>query len=214
MNRNAWLAAATVATLLGTTGCTAERPAGGVVPTGAAPVIVPGRPGEPAATATPGQTLLRAAQPNAADVRFAEAMIGHHRAALAMAALVPGRTGTPPIVAAAARVRVSQEAEIGWLTRWLARLGRRAPHGHDHDLAALRGLRAAAFDRAYLAQMIEHHEGAVRMAADVLRKGSDPGIRRLAADIDSGQTAEIVRMRELLRGTRAGRRAAAAAAVP
>lgn len=199
MNRNACFLAVIV---LIVSGCTAAQPATGVVPTGGPPVIVPGEPGQAAATATPGQTLGASREPNAADVRFAEQMITHHRAALAMAALVRGRTTTPQVLATAARVEVSQQAEITWLTGWLAGLGRQAPHGldhvHDHDLARLRGLSGSAFDQAFLRDMITHHEGALAMAEQVLGAGADPGIGRLAADIDAGQTAEIARMRAAL----------------
>lgn len=195
MNRNARIAAVIV---LAVSGCTAEQPARGVVPTGGPPVIVPGEPGQAAATATPGQALGVTSEPNAADVRFAEEMITHHRAALAMTALVPGRTTTPEVLAIAARVEVSQQAEITWLSGWLARLDRQAPHGHAHDLRLLRSRTGQEFDRLFLQDMITHHEGALAMAVSVLRAGADPGIRRLAGDIDAGQSVEIGRMRTQL----------------
>lgn len=177
-------------------------PTKGVVPTGGPPVIVPGEPGARAATATPGQRLAPDRPANAADVRFAEEMITHHRAALAMAALVAGRTATPEIVAAAARIKASQEAEISWLTSWLQKLGRQPPHDHAHaHESKLKEATGGAFDRLFLTEMIAHHEQALAMAGQVLGAGSDPGISRLAADIEAGQTAEIARMREILRTT-------------
>ncbi|MFI6595744.1 DUF305 domain-containing protein [Nonomuraea sp. NPDC050536] len=193
MNRNAWFAA-----LIVISGCTAQQPAHGVVPTGGPPVILPGEPGRPAGTATPGQTVAPPLEPDAADVLFAEAMVDHHRQALEMAALVPGHTGTEAVRAVASRVRASQEAEITWLTTWLAKLGRSPRHGPGHDLSALEAAHGAAFDRLFLQQMIEHHEVALRLAGTVLRQGRDPGIRRLATDIDRSQSAEIDRMRALL----------------
>lgn len=196
MNGNARLAIVTVVLAVG--GCTAPPAPRGVVPTGGPPVIVPGGPGEAAATATPGQTLAPPGEPNAADVRFAEAMIPHHRQALDMAALAPARTTSQPVLAAAARIELSQQPEISWLSTWLMALGRTPPHGHGHDLTALRAARGTAFDRLFLRDMITHHEGALEMAATVLREGADPAIRRLAADIDQSQSAEIARMRSLL----------------
>lgn len=179
-------------------GCTAQPPERGVVPSGGPPVIVPGEPGQPAATATPGRRLGREQGPNAADVRFAEAMITHHRAALDMALLVPSRTTSAPVRALATRVALSQEAEITWLTAWLGRLGRTAPHGHGHDMGALKAARGEAFDRLFLREMIVHHEGALDLATAVLDGGTDPAVRRLATDIDAAQSAEIERMRGLL----------------
>ncbi|MFI6322731.1 DUF305 domain-containing protein [Nonomuraea sp. NPDC050556] len=195
MNRNVRIAAVIV---LFAAGCTAQPPTTGVVPTGGPPVIVPGEPGARAATATPGQKLAPDRAPNAADVRFAEEMITHHRAALAMAALVAGRTTRPEIVAAAARIKASQEAEISWLTSWLQKLGRQPPHDHVHE-SRLEEARDKAFDRLFLTEMIAHHEQALAMAAQVLGAGSDPGITRLATDIEAGQAAEIARMRDILR---------------
>src|SRR3954471_22229516 len=54
-----------------------------------APVVIPGAPGEPGRTAEPGGRIGDSeARPAAADVRFAEMMIPHHRQALEMAGLV------------------------------------------------------------------------------------------------------------------------------
>lgn len=165
-------------------------------------MILPGEPGRRAATATPGQTLAPARRQNAADVRFAEQMITHHRAALAMTALVSGRTTTPQVVAAAARIQATQGPEITWLSTWLStwlqKLGRRVPHGHAHDLEELRASKGRLFDRLFLTGMIEHHEGALDLAERVLGEGEDPGIARLAADIEASQSAEIARMRAVL----------------
>ncbi|WP_327091425.1 DUF305 domain-containing protein [Nonomuraea sp. NBC_01738] len=179
-------------------GCSGERTPGGVVPSGGPPVIVPAGPGETARTATPGQTVAPERRPNAADVRFAEAMIEHHRAALDMAALVAGRSESEAVIALAARIRFSQQPEISWLTTWLAGLGRTVAHGGSHDLGELRAVRGSAFDRLFVTRMITHHEAALDLALAETRAGSDAGVRRLAADIEQSQGMEIDRMRAML----------------
>lgn len=201
--------------LMSVSGCAAEepspdRPAPFVAGSGA-PVVVPGSPGGRARTATPGERIgdsdSRAA---AADVRFAEAMIPHHRQALEMAGLAGAREAGDAVTALAERIAGSQGPEIATMTSWLASLGRPAPAVHAHareseygmatleEMNQLRGARGAAFDSLFLRLMIRHHEGAVRMAGEELRGGTDRLMREMARDVVSGQRAEIGRMRRIL----------------
>jgi uncharacterized protein (DUF305 family) len=48
--------------------------------------------------------------------------------------------------------------------------------------------------------MIEHHEGAVVMADEVIAGGSDPRVRTLANAVVAQQSEEISRMKALLAG--------------
>ncbi|MBB5967866.1 DUF305 domain-containing protein [Planomonospora venezuelensis] len=169
-----------------------------------APVVVPGGPGEPGRTATPGERLGEPeARVGAADVRFAEGMIPHHRQALEMAALVPDRSSSEPVRMLAERITAAQRAEIAAMTSWLESVGR-APGGHaDHTVSQeqmnrLRTARGAAFDGLFLTLMIAHHEAALTMARAELRDGTDRAMRATAADVLSGQQVEISRMREVL----------------
>lgn len=195
-----------------TAGCSAaEEDRGTPLTAGSgAPVVLPGGPGEPGRTATPGEHLGESeSRATAADVVFAEAMIPHHRQALEMTALVDDRTTDPRIRAIAERITASQEPEIKALTAWLAALGRTPPDGHDHmggqygmatveQMNRLRAARGEEFDRLFLTLMIAHHEGAVAMAEEEIAKGTDYTMRYLAKDVAAGQTVEINRMRRLL----------------
>ncbi|MEV4101759.1 DUF305 domain-containing protein [Nonomuraea sp. NPDC049649] len=179
-----------------------------------APVIVPGGPGETARTATPGERLGQGPiTPAAADVRFAEGMIPHHRQALEMCALAPDRTTTAPVLRFAEQIAVAQQPEITVMSRWLASLGRRVPSGHDHggakdmegygmateaQMRALRASKGSAFDRLFLQLMIRHHEGALKMAEEELADGKDQRMRVMARDMYAGQSIEIARMRATL----------------
>lgn len=65
-----------------------------------------------------------------------------------------------------------------------------------HDMnAALEGKSGAEFDKAFLSEMIVHHEGAVEMAKQVLERSTRPELRTLAQDIIEAQTKEIQMMR-------------------
>ncbi|MEH3033863.1 MAG: DUF305 domain-containing protein [Aeromicrobium erythreum] len=80
-------------------------------------------------------------------------------------------------------------------------------HGSGHtmpgmatkaQMARLAKARGAAFDRQFLTLMVMHHQGAIEMAGEVVRKGADQRINELATGIAADQTAEIDRMRKLL----------------
>ncbi|MEO3870153.1 DUF305 domain-containing protein [Nonomuraea sp. B12E4] len=147
----------------------------------------------------------------ASDVRFAEAMIPHHRQALEMTSLVDARTTTALIRSFARSITAAQTPEITTMTAWLAELGRPAPAGHAHERAAgygmaseaelnaLRAVRGAAFDRMFLRLMTRHHQGAVKMAGEELAAGRDLRMRLLAKDVYSGQSIEIARMADALK---------------
>lgn len=70
------------------------------------------------------------------------------------------------------------------------------------QMAALAAAEGPAFDQLFLQRMIAHHEGAVKMVADLFaRSGSayDPVLFRFANDVTNEQQAEINRMAALLR---------------
>ena len=68
----------------------------------------------------------------------------------------------------------------------------------ESDMTALEATKGAAFDKAFLTMMIEHHEGALTMARAVESKGSSPEVAALADAIISGQTEQITTMNQLL----------------
>ena len=69
------------------------------------------------------------------------------------------------------------------------------------QLRALDAARGPEFDRLYLTGMIRHHEGALRMVADLFAtpgSGQQADLFGFATDVDAGQRAEIGRMEALL----------------
>lgn len=179
---------------------------------GAAPVIIPGGPGESARVVPGDQVDPVPTRHNSMDVWFVRMMIPHHAQALQMADLAPQRAGDPQVRALADRIHSSQLPEIQALRGWLQ--ARRlepvdALGGHDHanmpgmqSEAALHRLaqaRGTEFDRMFVEMMTAHHRGAVTMATDILRVGIDDTVREFANSIAVEQGVEIDRMRELLR---------------
>ena len=63
----------------------------------------------------------------------------------------------------------------------------------NNNLATLEG---EAFDKAFLSEMIIHHEGAVDMARVVLEKSKRPELLNLANEIITAQDREIKMMQD------------------
>jgi uncharacterized protein (DUF305 family) len=60
--------------------------------------------------------------------------------------------------------------------------------------AALKGKVGDDFDKAFLSEMVVHHQGAVDMAAEVLKVSKRPELLKLAQDIITAQNKEIEMM--------------------
>jgi uncharacterized protein (DUF305 family) len=190
-----------------------DSPAAAPVASASAPppvkVVAPGRPGEAASItdsdkvkAPDGSTY------NLIDATFVQMMIAHHRQAIQMADLAPGRAAHPELLALAQRISAAQKPEIDVLRAWLAdRRLAESNAGHDHTsmpgmqspeaITALTAASGADFDRRFVEMMTVHHEGARQMAADVLRGGSDQTLNELANEMSVEQGGEIRRMEQL-----------------
>jgi uncharacterized protein (DUF305 family) len=158
---------------------------------------------------------------NEADVAFASGMIPHHQQAVVMADWAVERASDPKVKALAERITAAQGPEITTMTGWLKAWDQPVPDAYDpdsghgshsmegmdmgsdgmmsaDDMKKLDKAQGAAFDREFLTQMIEHHEGAIEMAEDEVDTGRDPSALKLARQIEKSQTAEIAEMKGLL----------------
>jgi uncharacterized protein (DUF305 family) len=152
-----------------------------------------------------------------ADVRFMQGMIAHHAQALTMTALLRDRTARADMRLLAQRIDVSQQDEIGLMRRWLEKRGEPVQDMPmpgmsmsnmmmpgmltPEQLTELAKARGPEFDRLFLQDMIQHHEGALVMVRDLLATNGaaqEPEIFQFSSDINADQRAEIMRMRALL----------------
>lgn len=184
--------------------------------TGNVQPVAPTSVDQPRASAARADTTRRGY--TAADVRFMQGMIAHHGQALVMTDLLKTRTNRPDMRLLAERIDVSQKDEILSMQRWLASRGEEVPSaaaqhhmaaGHmplmpgmltDEELAQLEKSTGAEFDRLFLLYMIRHHEGALKMVADLFATNGavqEPQLFAFASDVDADQRAEIARMRSL-----------------
>lgn len=161
----------------------------------------------------PPVSIPRGALYTAADVRFMQGMIAHHAQAIHMSRMAASRGAGPRLLRLAQKIDQSQAGEIVLMQEWLRAHGQFAPDTSAWrtmtmpgmltaaELAGLERARGQEFDRQYLLLMIRHHEGALRMVADLLatpRAAQDVDISVFANDVETVQTAEIGLMRNML----------------
>ncbi|MCX5197252.1 DUF305 domain-containing protein [Streptomyces sp. NBC_00249] len=204
-------AALTAGLLLTLTGCQDGGGADTKAGEGPPVVVAPGKPGEKARTLSPEQAAKEAPDdsPNAADRAYVRHMTEHHRQALTMSALAPDRAAADPVRRLAERIAAAQGPEIGAMEKWLARHPATAPGPDAHEHAAMPGMateqqlkeltdaRGADFDRLFLRLMTAHHEGALKMAGEVLAAGNNVAVEEMATEVVATQSAEIHRMRAM-----------------
>ncbi|CAN5503809.1 DUF305 domain-containing protein [soil metagenome] len=168
------------------------------------------------------------AQHNNADVMFAQGMIPHHEQAVEMSEMVLGKEGVDPrVVSLAKDIKAAQGPEIelmrDWLTQWGSPMtmmpgdGMSGMPDHDmsgpaampgmngqgmmsgQDMAALQNAQGVAASRLFLAQMVEHHRGAIVMAQKETDSGQYSAALELAQSIVFSQQNEIATMEQLLK---------------
>src|SRR5690606_38064202 len=116
-------------------------------------------------------------QHNAADAAFAKGMIPHHRQAVEMADLAPGRAQSAEVKKLAADIKKAQDPEIktlsGWLTSWGEEVSAEGAMAHSmhgmagmmtaEEMTELEHASGKAYDTPFMEMMIKHPEGAVEM---------------------------------------------------
>lgn len=163
---------------------------------------MPGMPG------MSGSSTAPAANFNDADVMFLQMMYPHHAQAVEMAKLVPTRSQNQQVKDLASAIENAQAPEMQQMTTLLAGFGKPAPSAtmsHSmpglmtpQQMTELTGLSGAAFDKMWLQMMVEHHQGAITMANDELKNGTNPDAKKMADAIIAAQQGEITTMNGML----------------
>lgn len=145
------------------------------------------------------------------DKHFIEQMIPHHEGAIAMANLALQKAKRPEIKTLATAIIAAQTTEIqsmnGWYQDWFGSavpkvstgmmgggmMSQSGMHmGGQEDMTALEN--ATDFDKAFIEEMIPHHQLAIMMA-NMLQSGTNrPEMQQLAKNIISSQSKEIQQM--------------------
>lgn len=150
------------------------------------------------------------------DEQFIDMMAPHHMGAVAMAQIALTRAEHPELKTLANSIIASQNMEIGQMKQW-----RKAWYGSDqtppmdqmgmlpgmdmnmmngmtmsHDIQSLQT--ATPFDKAFLMDMIPHHQSAIAGAKLEQEKGQHPELKQLAGTIITDQQKEIDQMQQWL----------------
>ncbi len=145
----------------------------------------------------------------AGDVMFAQMMIPHHEQAVEMADLaLQNDSASKEVTDLATQIKTAQGPEIETMNRWLREWNASAESSMDHgtgegmmtdtDMQKLSDATGESFNRTWLTMMIEHHEGAVDMAQEVLQTTSNSEVKQMAEAIVDGQNKEIATMKGML----------------
>jgi uncharacterized protein (DUF305 family) len=169
----------------------------------------------------------RAPADDSAEAGFARDMATHHAQAVEMAFIVRDASTDQRLRAFAYDIIVTQATQrgvfMGWLQQWGLPQASARPRmawmpGHatappvdssgtarlmhgmatDDELARLRRATGVDAEILFLQLMIRHHEGGVLMARAVIALTRRDEVETMARSIDSGQSAEIALMNQML----------------
>ncbi|MBE9184455.1 DUF305 domain-containing protein [Microcoleus sp. LEGE 07076] len=149
------------------------------------------------------------------DLRFIDGMKVHHQGAVNMAKEVLAKSKRPEMKKLATNIIAAQNREINQMTEWRktwypkASSTPMAYHGKMGHMMAMTpeqmqsmmmsmdlGAGDDQFDLRFLNAMIPHHEGALVMAEDALKKSKQPEMKKLSQQILTSQKQEIEQMKE------------------
>jgi uncharacterized protein (DUF305 family) len=148
-----------------------------------------------------------------ADVQFMQGMIAHHTQALQMAAMAPTHGANSRVTKLCLKITISQTDEINMMEDWLRARHQVVPDtspGHltmmpgmltGDQMKALAAAHGTDFDRLFLTGMIQHHQGAINMVADLFATpgaAKAPDMYGYANDVQGDQTGEIGVMHDML----------------
>ena len=149
------------------------------------------------------------------DLRFIDGMTVHHQGAVNMAKEVLNKSKRPEMKKIANEMIAAQNREINqmkeWRKTWYSKasstpMAYHAQMGHMmamtpeqmQSMMMSMDLGAAddQFDLRFINAMIPHHEGALVMAEDALKKSKRPEIKALSQEIVTSQKQEIEQMKQ------------------
>ncbi|MCC3404754.1 MAG: DUF305 domain-containing protein [Microcoleus sp. PH2017_10_PVI_O_A] len=149
------------------------------------------------------------------DLRFIDGMTVHHQGAVNMAKDVLNKSQRPEMKKLANNIIAAQNREINqmkqWRKTWYAKadstpMAYQAQMGHMMPMTPEQmqsmmmsmdlGAADAEFDLRFLHAMIPHHEGALVMAQDALKKSKRPEMKKLSQEILTSQKQEIEQMKQ------------------
>jgi uncharacterized protein (DUF305 family) len=140
------------------------------------------------------------------ETMFAQGMVPHHQQAIDMSNMALKNSSSPEVKKLAKAIISAQGKEMAQLKYWLTATKSSMTMDHDMGMSgmlpdsavtALKKLKGSKFDTAFLQSMIAHHEGALEMVS-MLDRTKNSEAKKIATDIQKGQSSEITLMKKLL----------------
>jgi uncharacterized protein (DUF305 family) len=147
------------------------------------------------------------------DLRFIDSMIPHHQGGVVMAQELLQKSKRPELIKLAKNIITEQKKEIAqmqqWRKQWYPKASATPIMWHsemNHQMAMTTehkqsimmsmslGKADTGFDKRFLDAMIPHHQGALTMSQDSLKKSKRPELQKLSQNIIKSQQSEIDRM--------------------
>ncbi len=139
------------------------------------------------------------------DERFIDAMVPHHEGAVDMARVALKNAEHPEIEQLAGNIIATQRAEIRELESikqeqfGTSRVPKKTSTGQMESMGMMVDPQSLAdenpFDKAFIDNMIPHHQSAISMAEAAHEKSDNPRIKELATNILGAQRHEISQMK-------------------
>ena len=141
------------------------------------------------------------------DLQFIDTMIVHHQGAIDMAKMLPGKAEHPEMKKLGVVIIAAQEREITEMKAWREKWFAGKPPAINMELAGMNASMAGmdmkklgllsgnAFDLEFIKQMIPHHDGAIAMAREALKRSQKDEVKALAKSIINEQQGEIDEMK-------------------
>ena len=144
---------------------------------------------------------------SADDAMFLQMMIPHHAQAVVISEYAVTNSKNEQVLKIAKQIKSDQAGEITQMKKWLTDDGLGTDPGHsmagmagmlsDSQLNTLKTSKGAGFDKLFLNNMIEHHQGALAMVG-MIENSKVAALRALATAIYTAQQAEIDQIKKLL----------------
>jgi uncharacterized protein (DUF305 family) len=147
------------------------------------------------------------------DLRFIDSMIPHHQGGVVMAQEVLQKSKRPELIKLAKNIITEQKKEIvqmqQWRKQWYPKASATpmmwhaqmnhemvmtAEHKQSMMMSMSLGKADTGFDKRFLDAMIPHHQGALTMSQDSVKKSKRPELQKLSQSIIKSQQSEIDRM--------------------
>ncbi len=133
------------------------------------------------------------------DLLFLDSMVAHHQGAITMAQDALANAEHSELKEFAQNVIMQQDGEITqmnvWRAKWYPDAAPTTGLGmHMGDMMVSKDT-SISYDYRWIDAMISHHQGAIDMANDALKKSQNPDIINLCNAIIQAQTAEIAQLK-------------------